>query len=382
MTVSVTPVATKADRETFLRLPWRLYKDHKAWVPNLLMLQREVIDPTKNPFFEHAEAQLFLARRDGAPVGRVSAQIDRDHNQQHGERTGFFGFFECEDDPEVAAALLTAAETWLCERGMQQVRGPLSFSINEEAGLQVDGFDEPAMIAMPQALPYYGALIESQGYAKAIDLLAYRWDVQPAPQRMIEAVAKTRAAPGLTVRPIRMGKLRQEVDILLDIYNDTWSENWGYVRVTRAEAAKLVSDLRLIADKRVVLIAEKDGEPAGMVVALPNLYEAIRDFNGFIDPIKAVKLVWRLKVRGVTNGRIMLFGVKKKFRTRELHGLPFLLLDELYRAASKGRYRWCEESWVLENNARLNAIMPYWGAYVYKRYRIYQKELAGAPVAS
>jgi hypothetical protein len=339
------------------------------------MLQREVIDAKKNPFYQHAEVQLFLAWRDGQPAGRISAQIDRDHNQQHGERTGFFGFFEAEDDPEVAAALLAAAEGWLRERGMDRSRGPLSFSVNEEAGLQVEGFDEPAMIAMPQALPYYATRIEAQGYSKAMDLLAYRWDIKPTPERMAEAVARTRAAPGLSVRPIRMGKLRQEVDILLDIYNDTWSENWGYVRVTRAEAAKLVSDLRLIADKRIVLIAEMHGEPAGMVVALPNLYEALRDFNGLIDPVKAVKLLWRLKVRGVSSGRIMLFGVKKKFRTRELHGLPFLLLDELYRAASRGRYQWCEESWVLENNARLNAIMPYWGAYVYKRYRIYEKVL-------
>ncbi|HWC29152.1 MAG TPA: hypothetical protein VG845_03625 [Dehalococcoidia bacterium] len=375
MTLSVSPVATKQDREAFLRLPWRLYKEHKAWVPNLLMLQREVIDPKKNPFFEHAEVQLFLAKRDGAPVGRISAQIDRDHNEQHGERTGFFGFFEAADDPDVAQGLLTAAEAWLRERGMECARGPLSFSVNEEVGLQVDGFDQPAMIAMPQALPYYGPLIEAGGYAKAMDLLAYRWDVKPTPERMTEAVARTRAAPGLTVRRIRMNKLKEEVDILLDIYNDTWSDNWGYVRVTRAEAAKLVSDLRLIADKRVVLIAEKDGEPAGMIVGLPNLYEAIRDFKGFIDPIKAAKLVWRLKLRGTDSGRIMLFGVKKKFRTRELHGLPFLLLEELYLAASKGRYKWCEESWVLENNARLNAIMPYWGAYVYKRYRIYEKAL-------
>jgi hypothetical protein len=375
MTLSVSPVATKQDREAFLRLPWRLYKEHKAWVPNLLILQREVIDPKKNPFFEHAEVQLFLAKRDGAPVGRISAQIDRDHNEQHGERTGFFGFFEAADDPDVAQGLLTAAEAWLRERGMECARGPLSFSVNEEVGLQVDGFDQPAMIAMPQALPYYGPLIEAGGYAKAMDLLAYRWDVKPTPERMTEAVARTRAAPGLTVRRIRMNKLKEEVDILLDIYNDTWSDNWGYVRVTRAEAAKLVSDLRLIADKRVVLIAEKDGEPAGMIVGLPNLYEAIRDFKGFIDPIKAAKLVWRLKLRGTDSGRIMLFGVKKKFRTRELHGLPFLLLEELYLAASKGRYKWCEESWVLENNARLNAIMPYWGAYVYKLYRIYEKAL-------
>jgi hypothetical protein len=375
MTLQVIPVETKKQREAFLRLPWRLYKDDPAWVPNLLMLQREVIDPKKNPFFEHAEAQLFLATRDGEPVGRISAAIDRDHNEQHAEHTGFFGFFESQDDPEVAAALLAAAESWLREHGMNLSRGPLSFSINEEVGLQIEGFDQPAVISMPQALPYYAPLIEAQGYAKAMDLLAYHWDLQPSPERMQEAVERTRGVPGLTVRRIRMNKLRQEVDILLDIYNDTWSSNWGYVEVTRSEAAKMVADLRLIADKRVVLIAEMNGEPAGMIVGLPNLYEAIRDFKGFIDPWKAIKLVWRLKIRGTSSGRVLLFGVKKKFRTRELHGLPFLLLQELYEAARKGRYEWCEESWVLENNARLNAIMPYWGAHVYKRYRIYEKAL-------
>jgi hypothetical protein len=374
MTLEVAPAETKRQREDWLRLPWRLYRDHGTWVPNLLMLQREVIDPKKNPFFQHGEVQLFLATRDGRPAGRISAQIDRDHNEQHAERTGFFGFFEAEDDAEVAAALFSAAEAWLRERGLERARGPLSPSMNEEAGLQVEGFDQPAMIAMPQALPYQGPLIEAQGYEKAMDLLAYRWDVRPTPERMMQAVEKTRAVPGLSVRRIRMNKLRQEVDILLDIYNDTWSDNWGYVRVTRAEAAKMVSDLRLIADKRVVLIAEMNGEPAGMVVGLPNLYEAIRDFKGFIDPWKALKLLWRLKLRGTKSGRILLFGVKKRFRTRELHGLPFLLLQELYEAA-KGRYDWCEQSWVLENNARLNAIMPYWGAYVYKRYRIYEKPL-------
>ncbi len=375
MTVEFTPVTTKRQREAWLRLPWRLYKDRSSWVPNLLMLQREVIDPKKNPFFQHGEAQLFLATRDGEPVGRISAAIDRDHNEQHGERTGFFGFFEAEDDAETVTGLLAATESWLSERGMASARGPLSFSINEEVGLQIDGFDEPAMIAMPQALPYYGALIEAQGYAKAMDMLAYRWDLQPMPDRIMAAVEKTRAVPGLSVRRIRMNKLRQEVDILLDIYNDTWSENWGYVRVTRTEAAKMVADLRLIADKRVVLIAEVNGTPAGMVVGLPNLYESIRDFKGFIDPWKALKLLWRLKVRGTRSGRVLLFGVKKQFRTRELHGLPFLLLQELYEVASRGRYEWCEESWVLENNARLNAIMPYWGAYVYKRYRVFEKPL-------
>jgi hypothetical protein len=376
MSVQVVPVTTKAQREEWLRLPWRLYAGRKNWVPNLLMLQREVIDRKKNPFFEHGEAELFLAMRDEEPVGRISTSIDHDHNRDHHERTGFFGFFETEDDPEVAQALLATAEHWLREKGMDTVRGPFSFSINEELGLMVEGFDEPAMIATPQALPYYGELVEAQGYEKAEDLLGYRWDVQKLPERINEAIERTRAVPGLKVRNANPWRLRREVDILLDIYNDAWQENWGYVQVTQKEAAKLAADLRLIVDKRVVLIAEVDGEPAGTVVGLPNLYEAIHDFKGFLDPIKAIKLVWRLKIRGPKQGRVFLFGVKKKFqRTRDLYGLPFLLLAELYEGAKKGRYEWCEESWVLESNSRLNTLMPYWGAYVYKRWRIYEKSL-------
>jgi hypothetical protein len=376
VTVEVVPVTTKQQREQFLRLPWSLYRGIGEWVPNLLMLQREVIDEKKNPFFEIGEARLFLALKDGKPAGRISASIDRRHLQRHEEQTGFFGFFESTDDVEVAKALLETAEGWLHDRGMQCVRGPFSFSINEECGLQVEGFDQPAMIQMPQSLPYYPGLLEAAGYTKAMDLLAYRWDFSDPPARIREAVEKTRAVPGLTLRTIRMRRLSSEVDILLDLYNETWQENWGYVQVTRSEAAKMVSDLRLIADPRVIVIAELHGKPVGMVVGLPNFYESIRDFRGFIDPIKALKLVWRLKIRGTETGRILLFGVRKEHRTRELYGLPFLLLHQLYLNAKTRRYKWCEESWILENNGPMNALMPYWDAYVYKRYRIFEKAIA------
>ena len=163
--------------------------------------------------------------------------------------------------------------------------------------------------------------------------------------------------------------------MLLDIYNDAWKQNWGYVEITEREAAKLAGDLRLIVDKKIVLIAEVDGEPAGTVVGLPNLYEATSDFNGLLNPVNAAKLVWRLKLRGVETGRIFLFGVKKKFQTRQYYGLPYLLLQELYEGARKGRYTWCEQSWVLENNGPLNALMPHWGARLYKRWRIYERPL-------
>lgn len=376
MSVEVVPVRTKREREAFLRLPWRLYEDVPGWVPNLLFLQRQAIDERKNPFFEHGEAQLFLARRGGETLGRVSAQIDRRHNDYHGERTGFFGFFECVDDAAAAAALLAAAEGWLRQRGMTRSRGPFSFSIDEEAGLQVEGFQEPAMIAMPQSLPYYGRLVEGAGYAKVMDLLAYRWQIKEPPERIRPAIERTRAVPGLRVRPVNMRRLQQDVDALLAIYNEAWRDNWGFVPVSQRAARKLASDLRLIADPRVVLIAEVDGEPAGMVAGLPNLYEAVRDFRGFIDPWKALKLLWRLKVRGTETGRIFIFGVRPKFqRRRDLFGLPFLLLYELYRAARTRRYKWCEESWVLETNSRLTALMPHWDARVYKRYRIYEKAI-------
>ena len=376
MTVEVIRAESKRDRERWLRLPWRLYKDFPGWVPNLLILQRDTINTKKNPFFDHGEAQLFLALRDGVPVGRISAQVDSRHNRQHDERTAFFGFFESEDDAATAHALLNAAEGWGRTRGMDRILGPYNLALDEEIGLQIEGFDQPAMIQMPQTQPYYPALLDAAGYTKAMDLNAYRWEITEPPERMMKAVIQTRGAPGLTLRKINMRRLHQEVDLLLEIYTDAWSDSWGYVPVSVRQARKLADDLRLIADPSLVFFAEVNGETAGMVVGLPNLYEATRDFNGFIDPIKAAKLVYRLKLRGTESGRILLFGVKKKFqRRRELIGLPFVLLHELYLHARKKRYTWCEESWVLENNARLNALMPMWDAYVYKRYRIYEKAL-------
>jgi hypothetical protein len=382
MPVEIVPVASARQRDQFLRLPWRLYRNDPAWIPNLLLLQREVIDPKKNPFFEHGEAQLYLALRDGRVAGRISTQTDRLHNEYTGEKTGFFGFFECEDDPDAAGALFGAAEGWLADQGMNRIRGPLNFSINEELGILAEGFEHPPMIAMTHSLPYYDSLIQRAGYAKAIDLYAYRWDIKPPPDRIMKAVESAREAPGLRVRTVDMRHLRRDVDILLDIYNDTWSDNWGYVPVTPREAHKMADDLKLIADPRIGVIAEVDGEPAGMILGLPNLYEAIRDFRGFINPWNALKLLWRLKIRKTETGRLLLFGVKPKFRTRELFGLPYLLLYELYLGSQKGRYKWGEMSWVLETNGRLNAIMPHWDAYIYKRYRIYEKPLDGFRVGT
>jgi hypothetical protein len=375
VTIDVFPVRSSKERDRFLRLPWRLYRNDPAWIPNLLLLQRETVDPKKNPFFQHGEAELYLALREGRAVGRISAQVDRENNDYRHEAAGFFGFFESEDDPEIAKALFAAAEAWLRERGMTLARGPFNFNIQEECGILVEGFEHPPVIAMPHALPYYDRLISGSGYAQVMDLLAYRWDITEPPQRMMEAVARARQLPELKVRHVELRHMQRDLDILLDIFKDAWHENWGYVPPTAAEAKKLAADLRLVIEENLGIIAEVDGEPAGMILALPNLYEAIRDCRGFLNPISALRAVWRLKIRKLETGRLMLFGVKRKFATRHFIGIPYLLLYELYLGAKKGRYKWGEMSWVLENNSRLNALMSHWDAEAYKRYRLYEKPL-------
>ncbi len=375
MTVTIVPVTTKQQREQFLRLPERLYRDDPAWIPNLYMLQREQLSESKNPFFEHGQAQLYLAFQDGQPVGRISAHVDRLSNEYHDENVAFFGFFESVDDAKVANALLETAEEWARARRFERIRGPMNFSINEEIGLIVEGFEHPPFVAMPHARPYYPSLLECAGYARAVDMFAFRWPIVRPPERTLAAAEEARKLPNIRLRKVNLWRLQRDVLTMLEIFNETWSDNWGFVPATPREARKMASDLRLIADTRIAIIAEIDGEAAGMVVGVPNLYEAIRDFRGRLNPWNALRLVWRLKVRGVKTGRLMLFGVKKKFRTRKYVGLSFLLLDELWRGSVKAGYEWSEESWVLESNTRMTSLMSYWGAEPYKRYRVYEKAL-------
>lgn len=377
MTATIRPVASKADLERFIALPWRLYAGDPNWVPPLRRRQRELFSLRHNSFFAHADVQLFLAYRGGQVVGRISAQVDHAHNHYHHERTGFFGFFEAENDPALASDLLGAAEAWLRARGMERVRGPLSFSLNGEAGLLIEGFDSPPMILMPYSPPYYQVLIEANGYKKVKDLFAWRYDWTGIGDRAKRMVQTLRAMPEVHVRHLNMRRLDQEVRTILEIVNSAWGENWGFVPVTEAEAQQFVRDLRLIADPHVILIAEVDGHPAATAVSLPNLNEAIRDLNGHLFPFGFLKLLWRLKIRGVKSGRLLLLGVKKEYRTRRFAGLAYLLCDELYRRAQGRGYEWAEFSWTLEDNGLVNTLIEHVGCRRYKTYRIYEKVLAG-----
>ncbi len=374
--MTVTPVAGRADLDAFIRLPWRIYEGNPNWVPPLLRLQHELFDPKHNAFYQHADVQLFLARRDGRVVGRLSAHIDHEHNRYHKERTGFFGFFECENDPDAASPLLAAAESWLRDRGMERVRGPLSFSINSEVGLLVDGFDSPPAILMPYSQQYYQGLLEGCGYAKVKDLYAWRWGNQPVPAGAPARMAKElRERPEVRVRRAEMRRFKEEVRTILDLYNDAWSENWGYVPATEAEAEQMARELKLIVDPDIVPLVEINGQPAGVAMAVPNVNEAIHDLNGRLFPFGFIKLLWRLKVRRVKTGRLLLLGVKKEFRTRQYAGLGYLLCDEIYRGATERGYKWAEFSWTLEDNGLVNSLAIKVGAAHYKTYRIYEKAL-------
>ena len=376
MPVTVTPVSGRHDLNAFIKLPFRLYEDDPNWVPPLLYLERQRFAPKTNPFLQHADHQLFLARRDGKVVGRISAQVDHEHNRFHQDRTGFFGFFESEDEPETARALLDAAEDWLRARDMEAVRGPLSFSINQEVGLLIDGFGMPPMIMTPHARPYYGPLIEEAGFHKVKDLYAWRYDTETVPPKGRRQGDELRQRPDTTIRTGDIRRFDEEIATILEVFNSTWSDNWGFVPVTPAEASHLGQEMRQIADTNLVVIVEVQGETAGVVLALPNINEAIHDLNGHLFPLGWAKLLWRLKVSHLKTGRLMILGVKKEFRTRRYLALAYLLCDEVYRRARDGGYRWAEFSWTLEDNNAVNTIIRNVGCHIYKTYRLYEKPLS------
>jgi hypothetical protein len=374
--VAVTPVESKGDLREFIHLPWRLYKGNPHWTAPLFMFENERFDPKRNAFYHHSQVQLFVARRNGRVVGRISAQIDGEHVRYWDEKVGFFGFLECDNDPAIAQALLATAEAWLRERGMERIRGPLSFSTNGEVGFLMWGFDEPQLPLMPYTHPYYLELMEGAGYAKVKDLYAWKWDGGPIPdgpgRRMVDEL---RARPDLKVRRARIKDFRKEYELILRLYNDAWSANWGFVPATEAEANEIAKSLKLIVDPAIVPIIEVNGVPAAMALAIPNYNWAQQPLKGRLFPFGWLRFLWRLKVRRPRSGRLLLLGVGKEFRSRQYAGLAYLLCDEIYLAARERGYEWAEFGWTLEDNGLINSLIKKIGARHYKSYRVYEKAL-------
>ena len=370
--VRIIPVSDSRDLRRFIRVPWSVYADDRAWVPHLLLERREQFS-SRNPYFAHARCRFWLACRGTRPVGRISAQIDELHQQRYRDAAGFFGFLEAENEAETFHDLLSTAEVWLREQGMARIRGPFNFSINQECGLLVDGYDTPPMIMMGHSRPYYSARLIAEGYEGIKDLLAYRLPTDFRSPRFMKTVLD-KAAGSARVRPLRRSRFAEDLEVIRDIFEDAWSTNWGFIPFTEDEVRHLGSSLRLLVDDDAVQIAEVDGEPAAMIVAFPNLNEVIRDLDGRLLPFGWLRLLWRLKVRYPKTARVVLMGVRKRFQRSALGAaLGLLLIDALRGYGIRRGVEDVELSWILEDNMPMRNMLTMVGAVPYKRYRIYEK---------
>ena len=374
--ISVTPVSGRPDLREFIMLPFRLYKGVDQWVPPLISERKHHLDRKRNPYFEHAEAEYFLAERDGQVVGRVAAISNRLHNETHHDRVGFFGFFETIDDQAVADALLRAAADWCRERGHDVLRGPASFSVNDECGLLVDGFDTPPTLMMPHNPRYYVALLERAGFTKAKDLWVYQGGSEagyvPVPERLARATELIRQRMGITIRPLDMRDFEGEVGRIKELYNAAWEKNWGFVPMTEHEIDHLAEQFKPVVIPELVPIAEKDGKVIGFGIALPDLNVVFRgNRSGRLFPM-ILKLLWALKRRKIRRARILLLGILPEYRGK---GVDAMLYHWIWtRSGERGIY-WGEAGWILEDNPAMNAGLEKMTFRVYKTYRLYDRPI-------
>jgi GNAT superfamily N-acetyltransferase len=375
--VRVVSASDKKARSDFIKVPFGIFRNDPNWVPPLDFERHEHLDAKKNPYFRHADTELFLACRNGEAVGRISAQIDHLRNERYKDKTGQFGFFDVPDDLAVSQPLLSAAEAWLVRRGMTRIQGPFSFSINDETGLLVAGFDRPPSVMMGHSRPYMAGHLEAAGFAKAKDVIAYDYDAtRPLPRAMQAMVDKVKRSGDLVVRPFSKRQLRRDLDIIMRIFNDAWSENWGFVPFTPEELTALGNNLKILVKNEYIAIAEYRGEAAAMAVSLPDINGWVADLNGKLLPLGWAKLAWRLLARPPRSVRIPLMGVLKKHQgTAVGSALALSVIDEIRRYhVGRGTTR-AELSWILEDNLPMRRIIESLGAIPYKTYRVYEKSI-------
>lgn len=376
--IEIRPVAGPRDRKAFIRAGAVPYRGDPAYVAPLEFEIAQRLDPKLNPALKDAPHQLWIAYRDGAPVGRISALVNPLHLARYKDDAAHFGFLEAIDDPAAFAALLGAAEAWARERGMRKIAGPFSFSVNEECGLLVSGFDDPPYVMMPHGRPWYKTHVEARGYVKAADMhaLSYVNKLQFIPERRRRFVEKTLANPKVSIRTLDMKNFTADIRTIIDIFNDAWSENWGFIPFTEEQMKRMAAELRPIIEKHNVVICSLDGEPAAFALVLPNINEAIRDFGGKLLPFNWAKLIWRLKVKGLSTARMPLMGVRRKFHGKPLGAaFAYKMIDMTNQANMERGLKNSEVSWILESNEAMLAMLLDMGCRIYKTYRIYEKAL-------
>jgi GNAT superfamily N-acetyltransferase len=372
--VRIDRVTTGRDLKRFIWFPWKVYPGDPNWVPPLLAEMKAKLDRAKNPFFEHAEMELFLARRGDETTGRVAAIVDENHNRVHGAKVVFFGLYESLNDLETAGALLDAAAAWGQAKGMEVLRGPMNLSMNDECAFLVEGFDSPSTIMMPYNPRYYPDLMEARGMAKAKDLFAFRMSRDHAVAAKVAAIVeRSQKEFPFTLRLADIKHLEREAETVALVYNSGWEKNWGFVPWTVNEMKHMAKQLKQMADPELIIFAEREGKPAGFALGLPNYNEILRGLDGRLFPFGFIKLLLnRSKIKGM---RAAVFGLMPEFRHT---GLSYLLYSELEKRAVRQGYEWGELSWQLEDNEAINRFATSIGARLDKRYRIYERRISPA----
>lgn len=369
--ISVVPISSKREETAFIKFPWKIYRDNPVWVPPLLMDRKKLIDRKKNPFYRHAEAEFFLARRDGEVVGRIAAIINHNHNKEHNENIGFFGFFESVNDQAVADALFSTARQWLKQRGVTAMRGPASPSVNDEYGLLVEGFDRPAVVLMPYNPPYYAELFERAGLARVKDLYSYELRKEKVlNEKFVRVGEMLKKKEGLTFRSLDMNDFVNEVKRIRDLYNRGWQYNWGAVPLTEEEIDALAKDLKPVVVPELVIFAESKGRQIGFALSLPDIHQVlIRNKRGYLLPGLVRLLLHKKKIDAI---RIIVLGVLPEYR---MSGAAAGLFYETARRAVELGFDHGEAGWVLEDNVMMIRAAEAMNAQRYKTYRVYETPL-------
>ncbi len=376
--ITITPVNSKAERRQFARMTIDLYKDDPAFVQPLDFELLARLNPEANPLLKNNDHQLWLAERDGVCVGRIGAIVNKTYIQHYDQKTGHFGFFETIENEDVATALLTTAQNWLKDRGMVAIAGPYNFSVNEECGLLVDGFDRSPAVMMPHGKPFYKSCIESHGFEKASDMFALWYPARYGfmPERRKKFVAKLIDKPHIEVRNFDFSKFTDELVTAVDVFNDAWVNNWGFVPLSDAEARHMASDLRPIIEKHNTVMCTVDGEPAAFGLVLPNINEIIHDLNGKLLPLGWAKFLWRLKVQKVKTARMPLMGIRRKYQGKPLGAaFAYKIIEMVNDSSIENGITHAELSWILESNKAMITMLEDIGGVVDKTYRIYEKPL-------
>ena len=373
--MKIVPVKTKKDLNKFIKLPFKLYKRDPYWVPPLIMDQKNFFDPGKNPYFEHSEVQLFLAYKDNKLAGRISVHTNTQHNKTHKDKVGFFGFFEAVNDQEVADSLFSTASEWLKERGLETMRGPMNFSVNDECALLISPFDSSPMVMMPYNPEYYKTLYENAGLKKTMDLFAYHSDLRNPPERLAKLAEKIEKRGKFIVRALTTKSkktLKDNIALIFHIYEEAWKDNWGYVPMSSKEFVHLVESVLPIIRPEFVFIAEVDGKSVGFSVTLPDYNYILKKINGRLFPFGwLIFILYKNKIPGL---RVPIMGVLDEYKNR---GIDVVFYHRSFKTAyeHKNPYTDGEMSWVLETNKMMNRISKSLSAKLYKTYRIYDKKI-------